>query len=305
MNSEKLQHFIVLAQTQHFARAAERCHVSPSTFSRSIAQLEEELGTQLVERDNRSVALTSQGHKLALVARQILQQWNTLSHSVQQQEELEGSLSIYCSVTASYSFLYDILANFRQAHPKIAIRVHTGDPAAAIERVRQGHEDIAIAANDSALPSNLCFRQIAHSPLVFITPQHNPWPIAASTKKSALAQAFSGVPFILSEQGVARKRINSWFTKHKIQPTIYAQAAGNEAIVSMVSLGFGVGLVPAIVLDNSPLLNKVQQLDYQPELAAYDVGVCVLQKRLKSPVIHAFWELLSSSRTPTKNCSGQ
>lgn len=292
MNSEKLQHFIVLAQTQHFARAAERCHVSPSTFSRSIAQLEEELGTQLVERDNRSVALTSQGHKLALVARQILQQWNTLSHSVQQQEELEGSLSIYCSVTASYSFLYDILANFRHTHPKIAIRVHTGDSAIAVERVRQGHEDIAIAANYAALPSNLCFRPIAHSPLVFITPQHNPWPIAANTKKSALAQAFNGVPFILSEQGVARKRINSWFASHKIQPTIYAQAAGNEAIVSMVSLGFGVGLVPAIVLDNSPLHNKVRQLDYQPELKVYEVGVCVLKKRLKSPVINAFWDLL-------------
>ncbi|HEY7773100.1 MAG TPA: HTH-type transcriptional activator IlvY [Marinagarivorans sp.] len=293
MNSEKLQHFIALAETLHFARAAERCHISPSTFSRSIAQLEHELAAQLVERDNRSVALTSHGQKLALVARQILQQWDTLSHSVQQHEELEGSLSIYCSVTASYSFLYDILTDFRQAYPKIAIRVHTGDPANAIDRVKQGHEDIAIAANSAAFPNNLRFRKIAHSPLRLIAPKNGPWQLSANTPDSALNKAFRDIPLILSERGLARKRIDDWFQQHKIQPTIYAQTAGNEAIVSMVSLGFGVGLVPQIVLDNSPLINEVVALAYQPQLEAYEVGVCVLQKRLKSPVIHAFWDLLN------------
>lgn len=292
MNSDKLKHFIALAETLHFARAAERCHISPSTFSRSIAQLETELGAQLVERDNRSVALTSHGQKLALVARQILQQWDTLSHSVQQHEELEGSLSIYCSVTASYSFLYNILAEFRLAHPKIAIRVHTGDPANAIERVRQGHDDIAIAANNASLPGNLRFRKIAHSPLLLIAPQNSPWNIAATTSGNKLRDAFEKIPLILSEQGLARKRINAWFQSRKIQPNIYAQAAGNEAIVSMVSLGFGIGLVPQIVLENSPLKDKVEYFSYQPDLAAYEVGVCVLQKRLKSPVVHAFWERL-------------
>lgn len=293
MNSGKLQHFIALAETLHFARAAERCHISPSAFSRSIAQLEDELNAQLVERDNRSVSLTNHGQKLALVARHILQQWDTLAHSVQQQEELEGSLSIYCSVTASYSFLYDILTNFRQAHPKIAIRVHTGDPAEALERVRQGHEDIAIAANHSPFPANLRFRQIAYSPLVLIAPKNSPWSISQNTKGKTLTNEFKEIPLILPEQGLARRRMDSWCHKHRITPNIYAQVAGNEAIVSMVSLGFGIGLVPKIVLDNSPLANKVEPFSYQPNLEAYEVGVCVLQKRLKSPVIKAFWELLS------------
>jgi LysR family positive regulator for ilvC len=58
----------------------------------------------------------------------------------------------------------------------------------------------------------------------------------------------------------------------------------------MVSLGFGVGLAPKIVVDNSPLANKVKHYYVQPELKPYDVGVCVLQKRLKSPIIEAFWQ---------------
>ena len=70
---------------------------------------------------------------------------------------------------------------------------------------------------------------------------------------------------------------------------IYAQIAGNEAIVSMVSLGFGVGIVPRIVLDNSPLADQVRVLDVRPGLDPYEVGLFALDKRLASPLISAFW----------------
>ena len=59
-----------------------------------------------------------------------------------------------------------------------------------------------------------------------------------------------------------------------------------------VSLGFGVGLVPQIVLDNSPLANTVQVLDVQPGLEAYEVGLFTLEKKLASPIIKAFWSQL-------------
>ena len=53
---------------------------------------------------------------------------------------------------------------------------------------------------------------------------------------------------ILQEKGIARQRLDAWFQANGRHPQIYAQVAGNEAIVSMVSLGFGVGVVPEIVL---------------------------------------------------------
>lgn len=94
---------------------------------------------------------------------------------------------------------------------------------------------------------------------------------------------------ILSEEGLGRERVDKWFRKLKIQPLIYAQVAGHEAMVSMVSLGFGIGAVPRIVLDNSPLADRVQVLEKEQELGHYDVGLCTLKKRLKSPIIDAFW----------------
>lgn len=291
MNTDKLRIFVALAETLHFHQAADRCNVSPSTLSRSIQQLEAELNTQLFVRDNRSASMTTKGEKLLQFSREILQQWETLKDSMQvDQQQLVGSLSLYCSVTASYSFLYEMLADFREQQPLIEIKLHTGDPALAVNRVVAGHEDIAIAAKLNIMPQSVSFKRIAYSPLMLIQPLDDNW-FPQPPSNSPLY--WQSVPFILSEQGVTRERIGEWFRQKKMTPKVYAQVAGHEAIVSMVSLGFGLGLVPKIVLDNSPLAVKVKALPIQLPLKPYEVGLCVLNKRLKSPIVEAFWKQIN------------
>jgi LysR family positive regulator for ilvC len=99
-------------------------------------------------------------------------------------------------------------------------------------------------------------------------------------------------PMILPERGLARDRVDQWFRTLGVPARIYAQVAGNEAIVSMVSLGLGVGVVPQIVVDNSPLADTVRVLDVQPALEAYEVGLFTLKKKLASPLINALWSQL-------------
>jgi transcriptional regulator, LysR family len=288
LDIEKLRLFKTLADLKHFHRAAERSHVSPSKLSRVLQAIEAEVGARLLDRDNRSVSLTAQGVLFLQHARAMIQQWETLQDQLLiAKDSLSGSISIYCSVTASYSFLYDMLTDFRRLHPDIQIKLHTGDPAEALERVQSGREDIAIAARPERLPSELSFKSFAQSPLIFITPSegHRFEQIAEQYP----ADFWHKIPLIISERGVAREQLDDWFRKNQITPNIHAQVAGHEALVSMVSLGFGVGLVPRIAMDNSPLKDRVRPFRYQAKLKPYDVGVCVLEKRLKSPVVEAFW----------------
>lgn len=288
MDIHKLKLFTALAAAGHFGRAANSCHVSPSTISRNLKQLEEELGTELVLRDNRSVALTDQGQQFLQFARETLQQWETFQESLLAgAKELRGQLSLYCSVTASYSFLYEILTEFRPRHPGINIKLHTGDPAQAIERITRGLEDVAIATRPERLPAGLDFKPIAHSPLVFIGP-------VDQTHLGGKLSQWRDLPMIISEDGLARERFNAWCQREDLTPNIYAEVKGNEAIVSMVSLGFGVGLVPQIVLDNSPLQQRVKRLPDQPDMGPFETGICVLEKRLKSPIVAALWAQINS-----------
>ena len=289
MDQKTLRQFLNLVETLHFGRASAASHVSPSALSRSIQHLEDSLDTKLFERNNRSVSLTPEGRIFEKYAREALIHWDAVRNELLSEAgELRGEISVYCSVTASYSFLYDILNQFRRKYPKVEIKLHTGDPESAIQHVLSGKEDICIAARPEQYPGELAFSSIGMSPLVFIFPAESNLALPKTTEQ------WQQTPMILPETGISRDRVNQWFGNKNIKPRIYAQVAGNEAIVSMVSLGFGVGVVPQIVLDNSPLADKVQVLDVKPWLAAYDVGLCVLERKLKSPLIQAFWSMLNN-----------
>lgn len=290
MDIRALKLFLTLAETLHFGRASRLSHISPSATSRTIQQLEEELGVTLFYRDNRSVSLTRQGEHFQDYARNALTEWESLRLLLQDEQDiLRGELSLFCSVTASYSFLHDMLSSFRQNHPQIELILHTGDPAQAVDRVLRGIEDIAIGARPAHLPSGIAFLPISQSALLFIAPAIKPtW--VSQLEQSADNAPWQQVPMILSEEGLARERCDQWFRDHKIRPNIYAQVSGNEAIVSMVSLGFGAGVVPQIVLDNSPLSNRIKVIDVQPTLEPFEVGLFALDKRLREPLIDAFWQ---------------
>jgi LysR family positive regulator for ilvC len=289
MDIRQLRQFVRLAEGLHFGRASAASHVSPSALSRGIRQLEADVGAALFERDNRSVALTRQGETFLGWARDVLTGWDVVRHTLQEQSgTLQGEVSLYCSVTASYSFLFDLLSRLRRDHPRIELKLHTGDPEDAIARVMAGSEDIAIGARPAALPPGLAFKPIARSGLVFIAPASQPQ-LKELARRRPDRQLWATTPMIVPESGLARQRVDRWFRDLGVKPLIYAQVAGNEAIVSMVSLGFGVGVVPQIVLDNSPLAGRVAVLRVSPALAPYEVGLFTLEKKLRSPLIAAFW----------------
>lgn len=289
MDTKSLNAFITLSETLHFGKASQMLHISPSTLSRLIQQLESELGCEFFIRDNRSVELTSEGVQFQQYARETKQQWEQLQISLSQDKtELSGTISIYCSVTASYSFLHEVLREFRHTYPKIEIVLHTGDTEIAIHRVLNDMEDVAIAARPERLPPSLSFKSMGETPLVLIAPIDGAF---SQLEQECSSQAcWESVPLILPETGMARERMDRWLADNNYLPNIYAQIGGNEAIVSMVSLGFGIGLVPKIVVDNSPLAEQVSVMAFQPELGVVEVGFCAKQKRLKSSLVKALWE---------------
>ena len=247
----------------------------------------------MFDRDNRSVALTAEGHKFVRYARDAVQQWDQIRYELTDpQEQLRGEVSLYCSVTASHSILVDLLNRFRPDHPGVEIRLQTGDPQHAIDRVVALEEELAIAARPEVLPPGVVFSPIQMSPLVFIAPREST-DLALARVPPDTPAGWQDIPMILASSGIARKRVDAWFQQRNISPQIYAQVAGNEAIVSMVSLGLGVGVVPEIVLDNSPITARVQIVDVSPALDAYDLGLVTLKRHLRNPLVKAFWSVPS------------
>ncbi|KOO02956.1 HTH-type transcriptional activator IlvY [Vibrio nereis] len=292
MNIKSLQLFIHLCDSKSFAKTASAMHISPSALSRQIQKLEAETGQGLFVRDNRSVELTPAAKKLLPVALRIIGEWQAYNSQLKgMEEELKGEIRLFCSVTASYSHLPNLLTEFRIQHPFIELKLQTGDPATAIERVMADDVDVAISALPEQLPSRIEFETISEIPLSVIAP------VGVSHFVDELQKEkpdWSAIPFIVPESGTARGRANAWFKKMKIKPKIYAQISGHEAIVSMVALGCGVGIAPDVVINNSPVKEKIQRLKVAP-IRPFKLGVCCKRSQLDNPLVQALWKVAQST----------
>jgi LysR family positive regulator for ilvC len=280
MDIRSLELFQHLASSLHFAKTADALFVSPSTLSRAIQRLEQECGAALFVRDNRKVKMTAAGLKLLQFSQQTLVEWKRLKAELDQhQQMLQGELSLYCSVTASQSHLPKLLDNFRHKYPQVEIKLTTGDPALSVSKVMQQDVDAAIAIYTPDFPAELEFTSLGEVPLLLIAPKE--------AQLSQLCQVdWRQHSVVLPESGPSKRIVHHWFAEQGIRPRVYATVGGNEAIVSMVALGCGLGIVPQVVLDNSMIAQRVSRI-VLADIEPYQLGLCCLKKRAEEPAIKA------------------
>lgn len=292
MDIRSAQLFQHLASSLNFSKTSEQMYVSPPTLTRVIQRLEAELATELFFRDKRSVKLTVAGQRFQQFVRLWLDEWHQLQVDLQlASAELTGEIRLFCTVTASYSHLPTILDRFRLMCPKAELKLTTGDAASAIEKVRLGEVDIALAAHPLQLPANLAFRSIASLPVQLIAPNI---PCRVSDLLQLTPVPWHKIPMILPEHGPARSRFDHWLQQMAVVPQVVAKVDGHEAMVSMVALGTGIALVADAVVVNSPVKDRVRAIKLDYRFEPFDLGVCMLNKRQHEPLIQAFWQVATA-----------
>lgn len=311
MTIDELRLFHHLGTTLRFTRTAAACNISPSALSRTVQRLEEELDCELVHRDKRHVALSPAGRVFTAFARETLDRYEEVRRRISEEDqEVRGEVSLFCSVTAAQSLLDTLLPSFRTRYPGVAIRLITGDSADAVDRVLAGGADISIAARPETVPASLEFYELTRTRLLFIAPAGE-GPVAESADtlvrwfgEDAVPAHAGGIngppvetPFILADRALSRRHAEQWFRERGVRPRIHGEVSGHEAIIAMVQLGFGVGVVRELVLDQSPLKAGVRILPLVPRLPEYHVCLCAHRRSLQSRPVRAFWEITKGSFT--------
>ena len=264
MDFHELHAFVTLARHLHFARAAEAVNTSPSALSRIVSRLEEETGARLFERDTRRVALTPAGRTFLGFAEEALHRQDLLRQNLDSLDgRLRGTLRVYASVTACYTILPPLVEALGHEHPELKLSVETGDPADAEAVLREGRVDLALAAlPEGGFTGMDCF-SVRKTPLVFVSarglvPRDGPH--------------WATVGLILPRRGLARERFDRWARLSDLKVHVAAETAGNEAILALARLGLGLGLVPQIVLDNSPFAEGLEVWNPESGLGDYEIG---------------------------------
>jgi len=288
LDIRELEIFLTVAELLHFGRASQACNLSPSALTRAIQRLEEKLEQPLFLRDNRTVTLSPAGERLKTYARLSLQEWNSFRASIRNEQAIAGTLSIYASITAVYSLLPQLLESYRASYPEVQLELRTGVAEQAVAQVQSGEIDLAVAALPDRQRSSIEFLPIVTIPLVFIAPKKV---VGSALPVKGGRLDLSRAPLVLPQTGLSRRRLDQWLKEHHITPNISSEVSGNEAIIAMVRLGCGVGIVPQLVLERSPFRDEVSVLEKAPRLQPYVVGLCTSKRNLQRPSVRAFWDL--------------
>ena len=284
---DDLRLFDHLARTLHFGRTAAECHVTPSTLSRTIARLESDAGARLFERDRRTVQLTPDGVRFLDFTRAALAEWERFTGPAAD-DAVVGSVSLFCTVTASQTLVPAALARFRQNHPNVHVTIETGYAAGALEQLLEGGVDVTIAALPARPPRQVLAHVIATAALVLVTAGGDDLDLSAAGSPD-----WSSTPFVLPSSGLVRTMIDRWFRRMRIRPTVTAEANGHEAILTLVSLGCGVGVVPDLVAHQGPLADRLRVMTLPPPVPTFDIAVCTAPERLEHAPTRALWESLT------------
>lgn len=144
---KQLQYFVALTQSQHFGRAAERCFVSQSAFSNAIKELEATLDAQLVDRTNRNVTITATGQQVAVQARLVLQDVESLVESARgPKEPLTGDLRLGVIPTIAPFMLPDALPKLRKQYPDLRLLLVEDQTRRVYSRLMDGELDVVLMA---------------------------------------------------------------------------------------------------------------------------------------------------------------
>ncbi|UTM01075.1 LysR family transcriptional regulator [Alcaligenes sp. NLF5-7] len=174
MNIRYLQYFVVLAEEQHYQRAAERLGIEQSPLSRAIKALEAELRVKLFHRTSKGTRITPVGAAFVDDARRILsavdQGWRTLKNEDVFTEPLRISLAD-TTLGLANARLSAWLAQVREAFPQADLRLTEQSYNEALRDVRAGQADAAIVQGGLSNGADLVSAPLWHDPIVAVLPR--------------------------------------------------------------------------------------------------------------------------------------
>ncbi|TCL71101.1 DNA-binding transcriptional LysR family regulator [Rhizobium sp. BK251] len=271
MELRQLQHFVAVAEEQHFTRAAQRVNVVQSALSSSIRALEEELDAKLFVRNTRQVRLTSVGRVFLDKARIALDAVRDAREAVTAVQGLSRGLLSIGTVQSLPAFLDlpSLLASFHALYPGIEVRLSQGSSQHLLEKVRGGKLDLAIVPLCDP-PAGITATMIACEALVAVCPPDHPLAGREDVPLSALAEE----AFVDFEPAWGtRQLVDRGFAEAGIERRIAFEVSDLGTQLELVARGLGVALVPEAIAEAQQATLGIARLA-EPEICWELVVVC-------------------------------
>jgi DNA-binding transcriptional LysR family regulator len=290
MDLRHLRYFQAVAEELSFSKAAQRLHIAQPALSRAVQELEEHLGTLLLDRNRRSVALTSAGRVLLNETGLLLQRFDEALRKVQRTAAgEEGELRLGFIGPPTQTFLGRVLQEFRRRHPRVSVTLEERTPERVWEMVVRGRLDIGLTR--PVLASRALGLQTAHlrkERLCAVFPHTHP----LANNRSVRWRALADEPLIIlaRREGVGlHDAVLDACRQAQFTPKLAHTPSLISTVLSYVEAGAGIGVIPDSICSLGAGLSVV----FRPLIPVHSVElVMVWSDQVESPPATAFRNLM-------------
>ena len=244
--TKQLQYLVALAETRHFGRAAERCHISQSTLSVGIRDLESVLGTAVAERSNRHVLMTRVGDQIAERAKALLRDAEEVMELARaDRSPMTGEMHLGVIPTIGPFYLPRVLTTLREMYPALTFYLREEQTVPLLARLEDGELDAALVAlpcDTGDLVTDIIFED------EFLFACHRTHALAGAGEVSL--EALAGERLLLLEEGhCLRGHALDACEMGDTRTRAQFEASSLHTLVHMVAAGIGVTLIPRLAVD--------------------------------------------------------
>ncbi len=284
MITRKYLYLIALAKERHFGRAAAACHVSTSTLSAAIRDLESDLGVAVVERGQHFSGLTPQGQQVLDYAQRMAGLAEALRQDLAQTSGgLTGQLRIGVIPTA-LTVVAELTASLARHHPLVTIRVMSLSTTDIFARLHSFDLDAGIVYRDPGIDPGLLFLPLWDEDHVLITGRDSGFDGRTGVSwQEAAALALC----LLTPDMQNRKIINRVFQELGCEVTPRLEATSILSILAHVCTGSWSSIVPRAVLDLIGTPAAIRVLDLSPPRVSWATGLVTLASDPPLPMVTA------------------
>ena len=283
MNLQQLYYFKVVAEKEHYTRAAEELMISQPCLSYSIAEIEKELQAPLFVKEGRNVRLTKYGQVFLEHVTAALESLDTGKEKVR---ELlcpdRGRVTLAYMGAVNTDFVSRLVSGFVEEEGNSGIKFEFRRAAGwdAKEALKNTHCDLLFGSYQE--DTRLEFRRIYEDRLVAIVSHYHPF----SLRKKVSLPEIAAERFVAFEQGTgSRKYIDDLFEKGRVTPNIVCEVVDGVMITSIVAGNLGVSVVPQMY--GAPYYN-VKALDIEGADVKRNMYMIRNEDEFLSPVAKKF-----------------
>ncbi|MFZ5567164.1 MAG: LysR family transcriptional regulator [Pseudomonadota bacterium] len=270
MEFRHLRYFVMVAETGHMTRAAERLGIQQPPLSLQIRALEQQLGVRLLRRHPKGVDLTDEGQVFLMEARRLLADAEALQERMARVARGElGRLSVgFTSSAATHAFTPQTLRVCRRRYPELTLELSEANAAELTEALVAGRLHAAFVRAPVAQPPGVTMHTLLHEPMVLALPLDHA--LAADTTPLPL-QALHEQPLILVRRPGAPglyANLLALCARRGVQPRVVAEVERMLSNLNLVAAGVGLSVVPESMRGTHAHAIRYRPLETARELEA-------------------------------------